>query len=748
MNNIKSFDEYNGYELERVAYDNVLNEKSIMGGGIRGLINRVSSGKVKAQLAEEIELSKSIMEGIQEGLEKLNENFDAIRKDVAEGGDDPKGEKKKTLDEILKIIEDSRKKTWDINELIDEGEIDYAGFTANVGIASAAYFGILFTPFRAAVLMHKGYNYFFGIVKNTIRKALVMLQLNFDQFENLIVAKGFQSADYIEDTKTAVQYDENIKSIEKEIAGEGGLIKNKNLAEIFRKNLEIVRVKMKAEQEKNKSVHQSRDYYNNLNPYDNTYTKSLEALRQYSADDVQKYLDAIKNSMNKLAGQEADLQTFSELILAAAEEHAYKVSSSIYNKFAKMTEVFNLPNQKKLIDLIVAANQEEQERTEAERKAKEKADGLKLEDEKRKAINDSGSEIFKSIDGVKIGEIVDEKYKKDEIEHSELWTSEEYFKLNKDDKEIFSQWLALHPEVLELCDETLKVVISTPISSVSNVEESYIDSLIDYIAPSIEPVKKEAEKSKKEAEKLHDSYILNFDEFIFESKGKGKSKHSKKGKSKPAAVVTLDPDEIKELDAKMEEINDNVEELLKLIYGEEEIEKLSSGGDISELKVTPKAKARLKYVLEKYKEASEEEGAKIVPGVPKKASVALELEKFEKDLESEDTSVKYYLKFNGNIDDKQIDDLKKLYVKDGGKKMKDIAIAGLKAIGEKLLNDKTFIKNSENIVNIVTDAIKNTDGIPISYLTSFLIKDASEKLKKLKSHDYVSGEEEQKKSEK
>ena len=124
------------------------------------------------------------------------------------------------------------------------------------------------------------------------------------------------------------------------------------------------------------------------------------------------------------------------------------------------------------------------------------------------------------------------------------------------------------------------------------------------------------------------------------------------------------------------------------------------------------------------------------------------MEKFEKDLESEDTSVKYYLKFNGNIDDKQIDDLKKLYVKDGGKKMKDIAIAGLKAIGEKLLNDKTFIKNSENIVNIVTDAIKNTDGIPISYLTSFLIKDASEKLKKLKSHDYVSGEEEQKKSEK
>ena len=63
--------------------------------------------------------------------------------------------------------------------------------------------------------------------------------------------------------------------------------------------------------------------------------------------------------MNKIAGQEVDLQTYSELIIAAAEEHAYKVSSSIYNKFAKMTEVFSLPNQKKMIDLIKEATTEE-----------------------------------------------------------------------------------------------------------------------------------------------------------------------------------------------------------------------------------------------------------------------------------------------------------------------------------------------------------------------------------------------------
>ena len=96
---------------------------------------------------------------------------------------------------------------------MDEGEIDYTGFTANVGIASVAYFGILLTPFRATILMHKGYKYFFNIVKNTIRKALVMLQLNFDQFENLIITKGFQSMDYLQADDSGAKVSEFYGSI-------------------------------------------------------------------------------------------------------------------------------------------------------------------------------------------------------------------------------------------------------------------------------------------------------------------------------------------------------------------------------------------------------------------------------------------------------------------------------------------------------------------------------------------------------
>ena len=112
MNNIKSFNEYTGQELERVVYDNVLNEKSILGGGLKGFFNRRAARKVRAELSEEIEMSKVIMEGIQNGLESLNENFDVIKKSIdSDKSDKSKGEKKKALDAILKSLKETRKNT-------------------------------------------------------------------------------------------------------------------------------------------------------------------------------------------------------------------------------------------------------------------------------------------------------------------------------------------------------------------------------------------------------------------------------------------------------------------------------------------------------------------------------------------------------------------------------------------------------------------------------------------------------------
>lgn len=503
MNNIKSFNEYTGQELERVVYDNVLNEKSILGGGLKGFFNRRAARKVRAELSEEIEMSKVIMEGIQNGLESLNENFDVIKKSIdSDKSDKSKGEKKKALDAIVKILEESRKNTWDLNQLIDEGEIDYTGFTANIGIASVAYFGILFTPFRAAVMIHKGYNYFFNIIKNTIRKALVMLQLNFDQFENLIITKGFQSVDYVQEIAANQKLDDTIAAILKELCGEKtGMIKSKSKAADYRKNIDIAYKRVQMENAKNKKLKQSSDVYNNLDPYNNTYTKSLEALRQYSQDDIQKHLDSIKTSMSKLAGQEADLQVFGELILAAAEEHAYKVSTSIYNKFAKMTEVFSLPNQKKLIDLILAATTEE---TEAAQKKAKDIEAAKLKEDVEKA-EDEGVKVFSSLSGTKLGKMNDEtkKYDGKDIE-ADNWTYDEFNKLDDDKKQILDRWLNGHPEVLKKCDDTLQIALKP-----DNYYE-YVDMLIDYVGNCL-------------IGKKNESYILDFDQYLMESSKKKKT---------------------------------------------------------------------------------------------------------------------------------------------------------------------------------------------------------------------------------
>ena len=503
MNNIKSFNEYTGQELERVVYDNVLNEKSIL----RGFFNKRAARKVKSELAEEIEMSKAIMEGIQNGLETLNENFDIIKKDIDSDGGEKRGEKEKVLDSIKKIIEDSRNNTWDINQLIDEGEIDYTGFTANVGIASVAYFGILFTPFRSIVMIHKGYNYFFNIVKNTIRKALVMLQLNFDQFENLIITKGFQSAGYLQDQDTSVKISEFYGKLQSKLFDEksGSLVGKKGSA-YAKEQMQLAKQQIDAMMKADKIRNLSDNAYNCLDQYNNTYTRSLETLRQYSQEDVQKHLDSIKTSMSKLAGQEADLQVFSELIIAAAEEHAYKVSTSIYNKFAKMTEVFSLPNQQKLIDLIQAATKEKQDAAEEEKKKRESAEELK----KASEFEDEGAGIFSSLDGVKLGKMNDEtkKYDEKDIEAGN-WTYDEFNKLDDDKKQTLDRWLNGHPEVLKKCDDTLQIALKP-----DNYYE-YVDMLIDYVGNCL-------------VGKKNESYILDFGQYLMESiKKKNTTKKSR-----------------------------------------------------------------------------------------------------------------------------------------------------------------------------------------------------------------------------
>lgn len=689
MNNILSFNEYNGQELETMVYEQELNE-GIMGKGIRGMINKSASGKIKAELAEEIEMSKTIMDGIRTGLDSLNENFDDVRKSLdKEDGDKNKGEKQKLLDAIMKILEDSRKNTWDLNQLIDEGEIDYTGFTANVAIASVAYFGILFTPFRSVVMIHKGYNYFFNIVKNTVRKALVMLQLNFDQFENLIITKGFQSDDYQRELETAQEIEGYFKDIETELVGKGGVVSGKRIQE-YTKKLQAAKTRADEKRKSNKALQSSGNFYNCLDQYNNTYTRSLETLRQYTQEDVQKQLDSIKASMSKLAGQEADLQTYSELIIAAAEEHAYKVSSSIYNKFAKMTEVFSLPNQKKLIDLINAST-EEQLKSISE--AKKKIEDKEIKDKADKLENE-GVELFEKLGG-HVGKLDGVKYVDSEIKVEDC-KYEKLEDLSDEEKDKLDSWLNSHQEVLKKLDKKIQVNFNVPFNDVC---QNYIDSLIDYIEPSI-------------SEETNESYILNFDEyFLNEAKEEESGDDEEKKESKEKDEGLFDGfDKVEDLWVSMKKGKD--------IYTDSFIEdiddKISSLESAMGERITKEKRERLSH----WKTYLEKKKSKI--------------EKKVKD-SSDDKKKNYYLNFK-DFNDHQMSKIKELYVKD-----EDVAKVSFRVIG-KYIKDNTFVENSEDIVNIIKKC-QSSKKEKMNSTSYNIISRVAKTLKDKRSRDYYDAEE-------
>lgn len=711
MNNILSFNEYNGQELEVIAYENVLNEKNGISGGVKGFFNKLTIGKVRSELSDEIEMSKTIMEGIKEGIDSLQENFDAIQKGIEDTDNEKlKGKKQETLEAIMKIIENSRKNTWDLNELIDEGEIDYTGFTANIGIASIAYFGILLTPFRATIMMHKGYNYFFNLIKNTIRKALVMLQLNFDQFENLIITKGFQSADYLQASDSSSDISTFYGNITGQLFGDSGKankVIGKKKSEQIKQLLSAAKQQFDQQMKADKQMQQSENAYNCLDQYNNTYTRSLETLRQYSSEDVQKQLDAIKNSMNKLAGQETDLQIYAELIIAAAEEHAYAVSSSIYNKFAKMTEVFSLPNQKKMIDLIMAANKEQQKEAKRIRKEKKESKELQEKIESKTKDAEEGLKVFKSLGGVEIeelegGEVTEDaevkKYDSSKIK-AKNWTYDEFKKKNDEERESLEIWLQAHPEVLKECDETLQVYIGTPFNN------AYIDALVDYIAPCLLP------------SEVNETKVFTFDEYLLESK---KDKKHKKYKLSGGSISSkesepleteyeLSETEKSELDGKIDDVKTKLTDLMTLAFGSD----YKTKEDFSS-----EEKAKLNYIIQKAKDEKVDDG--IIDG----------LEEFKDAIKSKH---KNFINFD-NIDNAQINDLKELFDNE------EVAVVAFKAIGDKVLKDKTFSKNSKYIVGKIKRCITEKK-VGVSLMVYIMLANSIKELKDLRSHDYVTVDE-------
>ena len=400
MNNILTFEDYkkmNIRQVESVIYrqfmeDNI--KSDVNEGFIRSAINKASGKFIQNALADEIEKGKELEKSIKEALDGLNKGFEEISKHIDNNQENDKDSKSKlaSIEKVKEAIKAVQSQAFDTLTMIgSEGEIDFAGFLGSATVAAAANFGILFSPIRSLFITRKAYKYFLGIIKQTIRRNLLVIQLNFDQFENLILQKSFETEEDSEFMTKIGTLNSVMASLTEQLCGEKTKFLKGGKNQVLKDKIAAIKLNM----EQAYKQHKENSKNNPLSSlwsdqYNNTYTKTLEQIKQYINDDSQKELDALKNSITKMSGNDVELVPYGELLISAAEEYAIHTNHGINNNFIKMSSVFNLDNQKKLIELIVAAQKEEQD--EIERK-QNKIDADKLKKKQEQNI-ETGKKLY------------------------------------------------------------------------------------------------------------------------------------------------------------------------------------------------------------------------------------------------------------------------------------------------------------------------------------------------------------------
>ena len=511
MNNILTFEDYknlNIRQVESVIYrqfieDDIKDEvNEVSEGFIRKSINKAASKFIKSALADEIEKGKELEKSIKDALDSLDKGFEEIKKKI-----DSKSDSKSKLAAVEKVkeaIKSAQSQAFDTLTMIgSEGEIDFAGFMGSASVAAAANFGILFSPIRSLFITRKAYKYFLGIIKQTIRRNLLVIQLNFDQFENLILQKSFESEEDSEFMTKIGTLNDVMTSLTIQLCdGKNQFLKgakNKELKdkfEIIRKNTEQAYKQQKASSRSNPYASLWQDQYNN------TYTKTLEQLKQYINDDSQKELEALKNSITKMAGSDVELAPYGELMISAAEEYAIHTNHGINNNFIKMSSVFNLENQKKLIDLIQETQKENQKEIDRRKSQKDKiAENKKL----KKAIKD-GKKLYEE----KLKDTT-EKYTfdkfNDTFDDNDISCLRAFFK-SDEGKDPYKELIEKNPLYKYLISDNMELT-NTFLSSINDLEIVEISDIDDF---SKKIVDKEhalyylmAEKSIRDAVRFHKS---------------------------------------------------------------------------------------------------------------------------------------------------------------------------------------------------------------------------------------------------
>ena len=432
MNNILNFEQYR--EQVRLFEENLVKSQILqpldesLKGKIRKKINAKAEVFVRAALADEIEMGRQLNEEIQSSVDDLKEYIEKIQEFV----DDNTPDKTELFKKLEKMFDDIHKASFELLEILSGVKINFADYVQNATMATLVNFGVLFIPTRSIFLLKKSYKYFIGLIKNTIRKDMLMLMLNFDQFENTVLIQSLEDDEMnkemekLETQKAAVDQLIAVMMGEKSKKGQSyeKVIKDAERASKL--------VKQKFDMEL-KSLDRKTPAIGFDTRYDNTYTKTLDQLKSFVLEDDTKYLEAIKNGMRTQALDEVDTKSYVELLISAAEECAYEVSNAIHTNFIEKVSVFKLANQKRLIELV--KKDKELLEKQKEKDEKERIKELdKLKDEKfEKAVEEHGEEIFnRVIEGSPEKQV--EKYKK--LGKKE-YDGEEY-----NEKDILTAWLS------------------------------------------------------------------------------------------------------------------------------------------------------------------------------------------------------------------------------------------------------------------------------------------------------------------
>ena len=503
MNNILNFEQYR--EQVRLFEENLVKSQILqpldesLKGKIRKKINAKAEVFVRAALADEIEMGRQLNEEIQSSVDDLKEYIEKIQEFV----DDNTPDKTELFKKLEKIFDDIHKASFELLEILSGVKINFADYVQNATMATLVNFGVLFIPTRSIFLLKKSYKYFIGLIKNTIRKDMLMLMLNFDQFENTVLIQSLEDDEMnkemekLETQKAAVDQLIAVMMGEKSKKGQSyeKVIKDAERASKL--------VKQKFDMEL-KSLDRKSPAIGFDSRYDNTYTKTLDQLKSFVLEDDTKYLEAIKNGMRTQALDEVDTKSYVELLISAAEECAYEVSNAIHTNFIEKVSVFKLANQKRLIELV--KKDKELLEKQKEKDEKERIKELdKLKDEKfEKAVEEHGEEIFnRVIEGSPEKQV--EKYKKlgkkeydgDEYNEKDIltaWLS----KFDVDEKE-YKNWDEKKGDI----SDSLKLYFADVVPN----EDSYLkyaDILVDCLLPCA------FKKGSKEIKVTEHTYIYKY----------------------------------------------------------------------------------------------------------------------------------------------------------------------------------------------------------------------------------------------